>query len=277
MAVMVLAPLSRASVATVFAVFAALATSPATVSAQESLRVGRFFNPPNSLGGSELDFSNNPVWRVGDVETIKFTTTYSDYDIVLWQQDLKGAFATMGPAIFQTTSGAVTQFDWSVQVYGFDLKYSDVFFLWLSPLDGGDGDEKPLSLTTRYFNITEKPPPAPSSSSRASSRPSPSATTKSLSPPPLETSSPPPDPSLTATQTTPTGPNRSTSTDTVGDAVITGPERGGTSTAPTLAPTQDSSSSSPAAGLDGSGRDGDDDDSGQPSAPGLGPGARAGR
>ncbi|KAL7626955.1 hypothetical protein AAE478_003730 [Parahypoxylon ruwenzoriense] len=124
------------------------------VSAQESLAVGRFFNPPNALAKPSLNFSTNPVWTIGAVETIKFTTVYSNYTINLWQQHQNGASATIGPTIFQTEFGAVTQFDWSVQVFEFDLRTSNVFFLWLESLVEGDGDDEPLSVTSHFFNIT---------------------------------------------------------------------------------------------------------------------------
>ena len=77
------------------------------IAAQESLKVGRFFQPPNSPANPEDNaFSNNPVWSVGDVQTIQFTTTFLNYTIALWQQalpgrPLQGAPAVRGPIIFR--------------------------------------------------------------------------------------------------------------------------------------------------------------------------------
>ncbi|KAI8966200.1 hypothetical protein F5Y11DRAFT_309658 [Daldinia sp. FL1419] len=168
-----------------FALVAALATS--TVRAQqESLKVGKFFNPPNALDGP-TDYATNPVWTLGEVQTIKFTTTYSNYTIDLWQQDKNGNSAMAGPSIFQTRSGAVTQFDWSVQVFEFDLSEFDVFFLWLSPLQSDDPN--PLSVTSRYFNVTKAAAKTTSSSSISTSSststgaPANSATHSTTSPP----------------------------------------------------------------------------------------------
>ncbi|KAI1374627.1 hypothetical protein F4677DRAFT_425620 [Hypoxylon crocopeplum] len=146
-----------------------------TISAQDSIQVGRFFNPPNALAEPTLNFSTNPVWRVGGVETIKFTTVYSNYTISLWQQNLDGGSASLGPSIFQTQSGAVTQFDWSVQLFGFDLETSNIFFLWLTPLETSEDD--PLSVTSRYFNITADAASSTSSSISSSSTVSSTATT----------------------------------------------------------------------------------------------------
>lgn len=45
-------------------------------------------------------------------------------------------------------SDQVTNFTWTVQLFGFDLSYSNEFFLWVNP-DGPDG------FVSTYFNITE--------------------------------------------------------------------------------------------------------------------------
>ncbi|OTB17959.1 hypothetical protein K445DRAFT_315710 [Daldinia sp. EC12] len=173
------------------ALVAVFATS--TVRAQQdSLKVGKFFNPPNAIDGP-TDYATNPVWTLGEVQTIKFTTTYSNYTIDLWQQSPGGNSATAGPSIFQTRNGAVTQFDWSVQSFEFDLSEFNVFFLWLSPLL--TDDPNPLSVTSRYFNITR----APASSSASSS--STSAPTSSNTSPPASSATQSTTSSPTASQT----------------------------------------------------------------------------
>ncbi|KAI1801593.1 hypothetical protein F4811DRAFT_452067 [Daldinia bambusicola] len=154
------------------AVVAVLAAS-AVRAQQESLKVGKFFNPPNAIDGP-ADYSTNPVWTLGEVQTIKFTTTYSNYTIDLWQESSAGNSASAGPSIFQTRSGAVTQFDWSVQAFEFDLSEFNVFFLWLSPLV--TDDPNPLSVTSRYFNITRASPSSTTSSSSSSTATSSSST-----------------------------------------------------------------------------------------------------
>ncbi|KAH6647401.1 hypothetical protein BKA67DRAFT_385963 [Truncatella angustata] len=121
---------------------------------QESLAVGKFFNPPNAPE-SPSPFSDNAVWAVGDVQTIKFTTTYSNYTVALWQQNLEGGFALLGPVIFQTETNAFPQFDWAIQVFDLDLSFSSVFFLWLhAGVSADQGKPQPLSVTSAFFNIT---------------------------------------------------------------------------------------------------------------------------
>ncbi|KAI0122161.1 hypothetical protein F4814DRAFT_200711 [Daldinia grandis] len=165
--------------------FVAVFATSTVQAQQDSLKVGKFFNPPNALDGP-TDYATNPVWTLGEIQTIKFTTTYSNYTIDLWQQSREGDSASAGPSIFQTRSGAVTQFDWSVQAFEFDLSNFDVFFLWLSPLQSDDPN--PLSVTSRYFNITRAPASTSTSSSSTSasgssstSPPSSSATQSSTS------------------------------------------------------------------------------------------------
>ncbi|KAI2782917.1 hypothetical protein F4815DRAFT_442905 [Daldinia loculata] len=145
--------------------FVAMFATSTVQAQQDSLKVGKFFNPPNALDGP-TDYSTNPVWTLGEIQTIKFTTTYSNYTIDLWQESRDGGSASAGPSIFQTRSGAVTQFDWSVQAFEFDLSNFDVFFLWLSPLQSDDPN--PLSVTSRYFNITRAPASTTTSSSSTS-------------------------------------------------------------------------------------------------------------
>lgn len=73
------------------------------LNAQESLKVGRFFNPPNT-DASDPGYENDPVWKIGETKTIQFTTTYSNYTIALWQQTLAGGSATLGPIIFRPST-----------------------------------------------------------------------------------------------------------------------------------------------------------------------------
>ncbi|KAI4866930.1 hypothetical protein F4820DRAFT_446626 [Hypoxylon rubiginosum] len=173
---------------------AVLVGSP-VVSAQDS--PGRFFNPADS--GPASDFSEDAIWRVGETQTIKFTTTYSSYTIDLWQQDTQGGSASQGPSIFQVSSGAVTQFDWSVQTFQFDLATSEVFFLWLTPVDQ-DGTD---SVTSHYFNITASAATSSSSISSStsfSSTATTSTTTTSAAASSIQTSAPPsPSPTRKAT------------------------------------------------------------------------------
>ncbi|KAK7992973.1 hypothetical protein PG988_001767 [Apiospora saccharicola] len=129
---------------------------------QQPLSAETFLNPDNAVTAS--DFSVNPVWMIGEVQTIRWTTTYTDYTISLWQQNIdESGSALQGPTIFQSrTPVAFTQFDWVPQIFSFDLSESNVFFLRLRP-----GAAEAPSMRSGYFNISltspsPLPPPLPS-------------------------------------------------------------------------------------------------------------------
>ncbi|KAK8097656.1 uncharacterized protein PG998_013142 [Apiospora kogelbergensis] len=105
------------------------------------------------------DFSANPVWRIGEVQTIRWTTTSVGCTISLWQQNLKSGSALEGPPIFHSRSATgPTQFDWTPQIFDFDLSESNVFFLQLRH---GNGAPDVPSLRSHYVNLSMalSPPP----------------------------------------------------------------------------------------------------------------------
>jgi hypothetical protein len=61
-----------------------------------------FVNPP--LPGPNQAFSANAIWGIGSTQKIKWKTTYENYTINLWQQDLgfEGAAIGPGPTVFCT-------------------------------------------------------------------------------------------------------------------------------------------------------------------------------
>ncbi|KAK7942465.1 uncharacterized protein PG986_011578 [Apiospora aurea] len=135
---------------------------------QQPLAAEASLNPENAVAAS--DFSANPVWTVGEVQRIRWATTYNDYTISLWQQNIdESDSALQGPTIFQSRAAiSFTQYDWVPQIFDFDLSDSNVFFLRLRP---GTGTTKPgatdaPSMRSCHFNITI------SSSSSSSSPPS---------------------------------------------------------------------------------------------------------
>lgn len=67
--------------------------------AQQSLEVGEFYNPPG-VAFVDGDYSLDLVWTAGDVQTINFTTTYTNYTIAIWQQSLVNDSTFLGPVIF---------------------------------------------------------------------------------------------------------------------------------------------------------------------------------
>jgi hypothetical protein len=80
--------------------FTILALSPVAAAYYVSVS---FSNPP--AAGPSGDYSANPVYVLGETQTIQFTTVYQSYSINLWQE-LIDAFgdksADEGPSIFGT-------------------------------------------------------------------------------------------------------------------------------------------------------------------------------
>lgn len=115
-----------------------------------------------------------PSWKAGEVQQIRYRTTYTEYTIALWQQ-LDGA-ANLGPILFQTTKGPDSEFDWVVQNYDLELNTSNKFFLWLfegDPSVQGNTSIK-NSQSSGFFYI--------STASTNSSSPSTSSTIPSSTP-----------------------------------------------------------------------------------------------
>ena len=109
-------------------------------------------------------------------------------------------------------AGEQESFNWQVQLYGSNLSYSPVYFLWLNRDD-------PNGFTSHYFNITDRPSSS-SSSSTSSSSTSISLTSSSLTS--SVTSN-----SLTTTVTA--SPNTTTLTQKSSDTVSSTPFSGGSS------------------------------------------------
>ncbi|KAJ5357939.1 hypothetical protein N7541_005097 [Penicillium brevicompactum] len=102
----------------------------------------------------------NPVWTLGEQQVISWRTELEVFNVTFWQQSLVEQSASSKGNIFAKIheSDKITNFTWTVQLYGFDLDYSNVFFIWINP-DGPGG------FVSSYFNITE---PTKTTSSTAS-------------------------------------------------------------------------------------------------------------
>ncbi|KAK4034209.1 hypothetical protein C8A01DRAFT_39340 [Parachaetomium inaequale] len=110
------------------------------------------------------------VFRVGEVQKIQYRTKLTEYTIAIWQQALAGGAANLGPVVVRATNGPEKEFDWLVQLSGFDLDVSNVFFFWLK--EGGlenVGSTQVQSMASAYFNVTDEPLPSTSSSTAFSS------------------------------------------------------------------------------------------------------------
>ncbi|RAL01402.1 uncharacterized protein BO80DRAFT_444838 [Aspergillus ibericus CBS 121593] len=102
-----------------------------------------FINPSS---GNDI----NPVWTLGEEQVIKWETTLGVFNISFWQQSLVEESAASQGNIYSKihSTDQVTNFTWVVQLYGFSLDYSNVFFLWINSDDPG-------GFVSTYFNITE--------------------------------------------------------------------------------------------------------------------------
>ncbi|KAL4951569.1 hypothetical protein BDW69DRAFT_196366 [Aspergillus filifer] len=95
----------------------------------------------------------NPEWQLGDNQVIAWETTLETFNISIWQQSLFQETAASQGNVYSKihASDKVTNFTWTVQLYGFDLEYSNVFFFWIN-------SDTPDGFTSAYFNITEPDP-----------------------------------------------------------------------------------------------------------------------
>ncbi|KND86158.1 hypothetical protein TOPH_09216 [Tolypocladium ophioglossoides CBS 100239] len=96
------------------------------------------------------------IWKTGEVQEVRYKTSFVTYTIALWQQNPGQGSAKLGPIIFQTTNGPNAKLTWLVQTYGMDLDSSNVFFLWLFEGDSSaQGNQSaPGQFSSAYFNIT---------------------------------------------------------------------------------------------------------------------------
>ncbi|PWY78259.1 hypothetical protein BO70DRAFT_430175 [Aspergillus heteromorphus CBS 117.55] len=102
-----------------------------------------FINPSS---GNDI----NPVWTLGEEQVISWATTLGTFNISMWQESLVEESAASQGNIYSKihSTDQVTNFTWVVQLYGFTLDYSNVFFLWINSDD-------PDGFVSCYFNITE--------------------------------------------------------------------------------------------------------------------------
>ncbi|KAI3333011.1 hypothetical protein F4824DRAFT_503553 [Ustulina deusta] len=111
---------------------------------------------------------------------MRHTTIYPNYAINLWQQTRGENAATRHLSIFSAEDSALTQFDWQVRLYQFDLSASNMFSVWLmSSSPNGDGSG-PISATSYFFNISDTSDAPDSLSTTPYSTPLPLATSTTI-------------------------------------------------------------------------------------------------
>ncbi|KAL4783507.1 hypothetical protein BJX76DRAFT_348501 [Aspergillus varians] len=119
----------------------------------------------------------NPVWKLGEEQVIAWKTTLGEFNISFWQQSIFQQTAASQGNVYSKihASDKVTNFTWTVQLYGFELDYSNVFYFWIN-------SDTPNGFTSAYFNITEPDTTSTASSNTTSSSSIPAATDSSTSP-----------------------------------------------------------------------------------------------
>lgn len=136
-----------------------------------------FTNPPSS----QSDADGMPVYELGSVQEISWTTDLDIFNISIWQRDRGSGNKNSGGNIFglstnnshssqsrtnrrtakTSPSETINTFSWAVQTYSLDLSDSSIFFL---SIEAGSH-----SSTSANFNITSSTKSYPSSSPIADS------------------------------------------------------------------------------------------------------------
>ncbi|KAG8164281.1 hypothetical protein KVR01_006199 [Diaporthe batatas] len=151
------------------------------------------FSSPNyvvSYGPGQ--YQSNVLWYVGETKEVVYDISdvvdgLETYTIALWQQSMAGGGANLGPVVnsepswsswavnlpplimLSHTGKAATDsdqhsFTWTVNLYEFDVTWSNVFFFWIfngSASDQGNMDGP--NVSSAYFNITADDPQTVSS------------------------------------------------------------------------------------------------------------------
>ncbi|KAH6657521.1 hypothetical protein BKA67DRAFT_532728 [Truncatella angustata] len=79
-------------------------------------------------------FAGVSAWDLGLSQLIAFQSTWDEYKIELWQQNLDVGNATSSPTlVYEQDAGDYLpqSFYWTVQTYEIQLPNSPVFFFWL--------------------------------------------------------------------------------------------------------------------------------------------------
>ncbi|KAJ5816782.1 hypothetical protein N7447_009015 [Penicillium robsamsonii] len=90
----------------------------------------------------------SPVWTLGDQKVIEWKTDLPAYNVSIWQEDPVKRAAYHGGNVFAQIGEKyqVSNFTWVVQLYSFDLDFSNKFMFWIN--HGGS-----TAFTSAYFYI----------------------------------------------------------------------------------------------------------------------------
>lgn len=59
-----------------------------------------FSNPP--AAGPTQDYTTNDIWPLDSIQTIRFDINFTNFSVVLWQQDLSASSATPVETVYGT-------------------------------------------------------------------------------------------------------------------------------------------------------------------------------
>ncbi|KAI1752797.1 hypothetical protein F4782DRAFT_530283 [Xylaria castorea] len=109
------------------------------------------FISPTYQHSSGVAYGANSRWPLGSTQIVAFSTTWNEYRLEFWQQDLvSGARKSSKFNYTQTAGNELPQsFQWTVQTYELQLSNSPIFFFWLY-----NNDNSSLQQSSAYFNIT---------------------------------------------------------------------------------------------------------------------------
>ncbi|KAK8165272.1 hypothetical protein BKA80DRAFT_270951 [Phyllosticta citrichinensis] len=129
---------------------------------------------PTAPGPSD-NFIADPVWEIGSVQRVSWTTTLEAYYIALFHQQINpGSGIQIETVHTLHSNGSGDQyFDWTVDTYDTNTAASPVFFFWINP---GSSE----GFTSHYFNVTNETSTAASTTSSKSASATPTSISSSL-------------------------------------------------------------------------------------------------
>ncbi|KUI74011.1 hypothetical protein VM1G_09595 [Cytospora mali] len=130
-----------------------------------------FTNPHYVTASGHGRFKNNIVWYVGQNQEVAYNLTgfngVEAYFINIWQQDLSKSSASKGPTLdsgdFSDGRDRHHSFNWTVQLYDYDLSTSNVFYFWFFNSSSPE-DPSVARIASSFFNISNEDPPGSSDS-----------------------------------------------------------------------------------------------------------------
>lgn len=131
-----------------------LSTTSVQHAAATGSQYGKFNNPPDF--DLVTFYAKNPIWHIGDVQRINWTTGLPYYNLTIWQQNLQVSAADQSAPIYIKNQGdaEVGYIDWVVSPLSFSLNHSNVFYFLFQQDKTGPGSE--FGVASHYVNFTNQ-------------------------------------------------------------------------------------------------------------------------